>query len=903
MSSPGLLKRVLTRTGRFVGRRPGRVLAVAILLTICAAPLAVRTVMPANIERDLLAILTKGLPRAEAYKRLGKDFGIIDRHLILIEMEDVDDLPLGKQLADRIAFHLNKNPLMVRSARSRLSLKKFFAEQAYVYYGDLPQELSASLSEKFSDAGLARAMQANIDILKTNSMARSAVLKDPLQLRDLLPEMKRVLAGKMSSGKLIDPQGYIVSTEIDRGPGRNKGQAVLLSVEPAIGSSDHEFIGRLLSYTKQCIKDARSDVFTEDNTETGKRISTRIGGAYAMGQHMSHLVGGGIAWSAVTSFVLIVLLFAVVYLRPGAFLFIGVPLIIPVVWTLAVAPLPLYLCGYDGRLSMLGGVFCAVLLGLSIDYAIHIYNHYITSRARDVSPEDAAEASMVSTGEGIILGGMTTVTAFLGMALTDFRAFKEFGIMAGLGVFLTMIALLLCLPSALAFLSRLRGKREGGRLPLSFGLNHVLALIRRCPMLIALLTALLFTCSIGVLLLGPGQIGVNFESDIGKMGPPPEIDVVGELNRRIGRLFRLDYKPISVVISGSTPEETLEKTSEFITRVRKISRVQGVRGITDLIPPPSRQKHSLALARKQLLPNLKNLEARMARAAETVKLNPAGLAKSPDYRQFIDSMAKMAQRIEGGTRLKVTELRKVDSQVADLAAFMFVKPGNTSNQYRTHTQVSLTGYEGLDSKDYQALERQFEIKGSDISMTNHILVMYELKDSVSGDLFKVTSTVAAIVLLMLFCSLRRISFVLLALSPVLMGAVFMMATMKISSWVLASCGSAAALDFNYLNILVFPVLIGIGVDNAVHLIIRARQDNLNIDGAVTVTGRATVMCSLTTMLGFLSLCTCPHWGIRSLGIVVAIGMCFAMLVSILFVPAGLELLRRREERKNSGGAK
>jgi hypothetical protein len=96
------------------------------------------------------------------------------------------------------------------------------------------------------------------------------------------------------------------------------------------------------------------------------------------------------------------------------------------------------------------------------------------------------------------------------------------------------------------------------------------------------------------------------------------------------------------------------------------------------------------------------------------------------------------------------------------------------------------------------------------------------------------------------------------------------------------------------------VLIGIGVDNAVHMIIRARQDNLDVTGAVTGTGRAMVLCSLTTILGFLSLCTCPHWGIRSLGIVVAIAMTGAMLTSVFFVPAVLELLRRRQARSAGG---
>ncbi len=900
MKEPGLLQRKLAAVGRFVGRRPGLVLSLMVLLTVAAAPLAVRAVHPDRLEKNLLKILTKGMPKAEAFKRIGEDFGIIDRHFVLVEIEDKRDLPVAKQFADRLAALFAEDEKLVRSARSRMDLKKFFLEYAYVYYSDLDEELAADLAARFSDKGMAEAMAVHREAMRTHSALGEGVYRDPLNLRELAPRVAASFAAKFGTGGSIDRDGYFVSADIaPREPGGPVGKALLVNVQPTTSSGDHKFVGRLMEHTRKCIARARKEVFSGQNAAVGGRVTADAGGAYAMGQHMARIIGGGIKWSALTSFVLIVCLFAAAYRRPAAFLFIGVPLAVPVVWTLALSPVPLYLFGYDGRLSIVGGTFGAVLLGLGVDYAIHIYNRYVTERDAGASPERAAEIGVGSTGEGIVLGGLTTVTAFGGMTLTDFRGFKEFGVMAAMGVFLTMIALLVCMPAALVFLSRLRGKREPAGRPFSFGLGAVLRLVRARPGLLVAGGLVALIVSVGGMFVDPDQRGVNFESDFGKMGPPRALDTVGNINRRVAELFKLDYKQISVIVEGQSPGEVLERTAELCAAARRSKKVRAVRGVTDLVPEPSRQARSLRLAAARL--PLADLAARLDRAATAAGLNPQGFKRQPAYRSFVAAVEGMAARIEKRQGLDVERLP--DPQVGELAAFMFRAPGGGSDKYRTHTMVSLGDYEGMESADFDALAKELGVDGEKVRMTNYILVTYELKDSVEGDLILVTVAVGGVVLLMLLVALRRPLLVLLALSPVVIGTACMLLVMKLSGLVMTRLGYDAVLDLNYINVLAFPVLIGIGVDNAVHLIIRARQDGLDVSGAVTETGRALVLCSLTTMLGFLSLTTCPHWGIRSLGITVAIGMGFVLLSSVFFVPAGLELLGRRAARRSEGGPK
>ncbi len=908
MKSSGFLQRRLAALGRGVSRRPGTVLLAMLLVTLAAAPLAYWTLV--NVQQDLLEVLTRGMPKAEAFKQIGKDFGIIDRHFVAIELRRRDDMETGKQFADRVAELLVADEKLVRSARSKMDLKKFFLDYAYVYYAELGDELGDELATKFSDAEIANAMRTNRELLRAPGVSRELILRDPLQLRDLAPRIQARLAKRLGAEGSIDPAGggYFVSQDIKRADG-SVGKMLLVDVRPVYSSADQEKGRLLMTHTERCLARARAEFFWKDREqaanceaiiadpefvapaekELGERISSEIGGAYAMSQHMTRLIGRGVLLGAVVSFLMIVSVFVLAYRRPGAFFFIGVPLAVPVAWTLALSQVPLHLYGYGGRASVIGLAFCAVLLGLGVDYAIHIYNRYVSERAEGADPEKAAGVSLGATGEGIVIGAMTTVVAFSGMTLTDFRGFKEFGAMAALGVFLTMVALLVCMPAALTLLSRRRNERA--RKPLSFGLERALRLVRARPGLITILGLLLLVLSVVAMFLDPAQMGVNFESDIGKMGPPRHLDTVGELNKRIARNFNVDYKQISAIVRGTDAGGVMERTARLIESARGSKHVRSARGLTDLVPSPSRQRKSLAGARGKLLPNLKDLSARMASAARAAGLNPKGLERSEHYRRFVKTLESMAGRIESGQLLDVEKLP--DPTVAELAGLMFRAPEESGGEYRTHTMISLKQYQGMESADYQALAVELGVDDRAVHMTSYVLIIYELKDSVQGDLALCTGIVAGIVLIMLLVALRRPVFVLLALSPVVMGAAFMLVVMKVASKILGASGSGVALDLNYINVLVFPVLIGIGVDNAVHLIIRARQDNLDVTGAVTETGRALVLCSLTTMLGFLSLTTCPHWGIRSLGIVVAIGMGFVMLVSVLFVPAVMELLRRR----------
>ena len=103
-----------------------------------------------------------------------------------------------------------------------------------------------------------------------------------------------------------------------------------------------------------------------------------------------------------------------------------------------------------------------------------------------------------------------------------------------------------------------------------------------------------------------------------------------------------------------------------------------------------------------------------------------------------------------------------------------------------------------------------------------------------------------------------------------------------------TAASTVLLDnpFNFANIIVIPLLMGLGVNSGIYIMLRLRampdreQDVLN-----TSTARAVVFCNLTTLCSFVSMAFTPHLGLASMGLLLSIGLILIILTSLLVLPA------------------
>ena len=163
------------------------------------------------------------------------------------------------------------------------------------------------------------------------------------------------------------------------------------------------------------------------------------------------------------------------------------------------------------------------------------------------------------------------------------------------------------------------------------------------------------------------------------------------------------------------------------------------------------------------------------------------------------------------------------------------------------------------------------------------LVAQKLEDYMKRDFYLSTGIAVGLILIVLWISLRGWMRALLAAAPLALGYIWMLGGMRLM-----------AIDFNFLSITISPLLIGIGVDNGIHILHRVMEERqLDPDGAIergaSTTAVAVIVTSLTTMLVFGSLVIARTPGLRLLGISALLGIGFSLVFALLFLPAALRV--------------
>ena len=155
------------------------------------------------------------------------------------------------------------------------------------------------------------------------------------------------------------------------------------------------------------------------------------------------------AVAAVVSLVLSALIFIYGYEETGRPVKATFCLIIGLGYTLGFATLAV------GHLNILTITFLPILIGLAIDYGVHLISRYEEELRHGRSEEAALTKAMVFTGQGIFTGGLTTAGGFLAMGFTDFKGIQEMGIICGGGLLICLIPMMTMLPVLL-----LRGRQN-----------------------------------------------------------------------------------------------------------------------------------------------------------------------------------------------------------------------------------------------------------------------------------------------------------------------------------------------------------------------------------------------------------------------------------------------------------
>ncbi len=154
-------------------------------------------------------------------------------------------------------------------------------------------------------------------------------------------------------------------------------------------------------------------------------------------------------FASIVSLILCALIFIYGYNETGRPVKATICLVFGLAYTLAFATLAV------GHLNILTITFVPMLIGLAIDFGVHLITRYEEELRHGKTKEQAITKAMVFTGQGIFTGALTTAGAFIAMGFTNFKGIQEMGIICGGGLLICLIPMMTLLPALL-----LRGRQN-----------------------------------------------------------------------------------------------------------------------------------------------------------------------------------------------------------------------------------------------------------------------------------------------------------------------------------------------------------------------------------------------------------------------------------------------------------
>jgi predicted RND superfamily exporter protein len=837
-------KRVLRTIGTIASSRYRAVL-VAFLITLGAS-----FVITGGLEfkTDIFGLIQRDKGPLKLFMDNLRDFGTLDHLFFMMTKREGTSTQDLIHAAESFVAELKQLQVdgkkALRSVQFRTleeydhdswrSILGLFLEnpELFLDHEDIP-----ALSRKLTQEAIAKQIRHNKAILLSQASLplREFIALDPLGLREILLEHLQ----QGARGFTIDyHSGYFLSRD---------HRSLLIITDPTRPASDLDFSRKLL-HAIDPLLDVR------------REVSVEYTGTYPIVLEKASGLRLDMQSSMITAFVLVLALFLLAYRRPLTLLFVGFPLMVGVQMTLALAALSI------GRLNILTSAFAAILVGLGIDFAIHLYDRYHSERALGSDPRQAVGKMMTETGSGVLTGGATTIIAFCTLLLARVQGIMELGGLVAAGLLFCLISISFVLPSFLAW----RDSRKGNQyvyLPLrDFGLGSLARLVRAHPrsfmVAFSLITAPLFLLA----------LGIDFEADLRRLGPK-RIGAM-EVYTRLEQMFPRGNREAFVVLEDGDLEELLMREEALIDgmgRYRERGQILSVSSLSQLIPSAEEQRE-----RRQLLRTSIDFAKARDRLQEELMSQGFSLEHFERTFQWMDGLSgivEMAPFMKPETIL----LRIQSSPLGKWVA------GSLARRGRGYKGVMTVLYRG-DHLDLIRFEGDLRKIDSGAGVTALDLINIDLFEMVRRDLLVIAPLAMLSVIVLLYLHFRRWKIVVLALIPLSTGVIWMLGLTSLLGW-----------KVNYINGVVIPMVVGIGIDDGIHVIHRYLEDSrYDIEGAVRYTGRAVTMTSLTTIVGFGSLVIAQYRVLSSMGWIIIVGIGSCLLSSLFLLPSLLVIFLKPE---------
>ncbi len=569
-------------------------------------------------------------------------------------------------------------------------------------------------------------------------------------------------------------------------------------------------------------------------------------------------------------------------------------LLVGLVWSAATA------AAVVGHLNLVSAAFGVLFIGLGVDFAIHLGMAYAARIREGLGHDRALAAAGSSVGGSLLVCTLTTAIGFFVFAPTDYLGVAELGLIAGYGMFIIFFLTLTLFPALLSRWLRVENADEiAGELYLRstwwrFSETHPGGVL-----------AVALALFVGSLSLLPGA---RFDLNVIEMrdATTESVQTFNDLLAQSGAMSPWFVNSVAPDLAGA---EALAREME------SLDSVASTLTISDYVPDEQDEKIEILTDLGYLMdvpplaggaPLQADLESQIAALRDLHAFLGADWIDGDSRSELVGSVRVLREKLEVFLlRLQAEEnprlaLEKLDElllsglpdQVARLKTAIETEairgedlPGDlVSRMIASDGQVRVQTFPRHDLGNEAAFVRfTEEVQSVDPLAAGVAINLVGFGRATRSSFEQALLSAIAIITALLFALWRRVGPVLLVLSPLALSSLMTVAAMVLLD-----------IPFNFGNIIVIPLLLGIGVDSGIHLVHRAQQSGGRAaDLMDSTTARAVFYSALTTTVSFGTLAFSSHRGMASLGVVLSIGMVATVIGNLIVLPALLTRFRIR----------
>ncbi|MEO1405491.1 MAG: MMPL family transporter, partial [Pseudomonadota bacterium] len=586
----------------------------------------------------------------------------------------------------------------------------------------------------------------------------------------------------------------------------------------------------------------------------------------------------GIGLSLSLSFLFIIVLLMIA-LRSAVLVFTSLAaLVITILITAGFAALM-----FDA-LNLVSVAFTVLLVGLGIDFMIHLAMHVQEERTHGRHCRAAIFKSNRLIGSALALCAPTSAIAFFAFAPTNFTGMTQLGVVSGFGVLVAFAVSVTLLPAVFALLPPNSGirRRDGLKNVIIPKLNYS----GRIRTVVALVT---IGTGLGALTLMPQ---VRFDADPMSLRDPDAPSV---------RAFDLLFEG-----EGSQPYnlsllvDDQAQADEIIPQLENLDVVKEVIGPADLVPDDQFEKLdlidwasiglSLVFADEDDIPDSVISGARERLDGQFEQLDDDALDRLAVAIAALDiavaSDPDILTSVEGDIfRYWAMQYDRLRDQIYPSEVTYDDLPRSLATRFRAEDgRLRLQIEPAMDLREQDArIEFVDQVRDIAPAATGSARSVLESGRVISESMI-IACVIAWIAVAILLATILRDAL----LVSVILFSLVLAATLTSATAVLLN------LPFNFANIIAIPLLVGVGADSGIHLGIRARRGDTAAAVYETSTPRAVFFSAITTICSFGTLILSAHRGVASMGVLLTLAIGFTLICTILVQPWLLDVLSRRK---------